>query len=619
MKTYIGFVVVGVLAVAWSSDTWGYEQYILGGDEHPWDVSWGNSGKTIMMNIGEVLQPLRLDPSENIAVGYKERGGSAKIGWDLYLAGGLQRVAAIFDGDPSTALEQEFQLRFAGRVSYDRPLLDLGGRFPVTRIVFYPRPEHPERYIDQFRLYINNGTDLDNLGRPIWKKIEEREENMDVVVTVEFPRQLVRYVELHPWQNKAWEIAELEVYGEGYVPDALYVSDIIDFGEFASWGRIRWKGERDPEAQVFVQTRTGMDDDPNVYWRKTGKWDEITSLREDGKLLTATDYRNLPKTEQGGTTYDTENWSFWSAPYDFEEGLVREDGPGKGVHVVSPGPRRYFQIRVDFRSTDTDAGRIESLGFELSRPPVADEIVAEIWPLEVEPATSTQFVYSLTPTIRRNNTGFNSLEIFTGVEVDRVDYVRIEEEEVDLGEHVPEILSDRLVVHFPRMGKDSSGSLMEVGFRCVVLRYGTEFSGRVYDSEREEVSQLVGSGNASDRYDGDELSVRTRLGESLIRSVEVSGGVFSPNGDGVNDVLEVRFDVLKLTGEVPIEVGIYDLGGRKVREVYRELGRNGRYRVEWDGKDENGELANPGMYVYRISVESDMESKVYSGSVAVAY
>ncbi len=92
----------------------------------------------------------------------------------------------------------------------------------------------------------------------------------------------------------------------------------------------------------------------------------------------------------------------------------------------------------------------------------------------------------------------------------------------------------------------------------------------------------MGSGDASDRYDGDELSVRTSLGEGLIRSVEVSSGVFSPNGDGVNDVVEIRWDVLKLTGVVPVEVGVYDLGGRLVREVYSELGKNGRYDVEWD-------------------------------------
>ena len=82
---------------------------------------------------------------------------------------------------------------------------------------------------------------------------------------------------------------------------------------------------------------------------------------------------------------------------------------------------------------------------------------------------------------------------------------------------------------------------------------------------------------------------------------------------------EVWFDVLALTGDVPIEVSIYDLGGRQVREVYRELGSNGRYRVEWDGRGTYGECAHPGMYVYRILVESDTENAVCAGLVAIAY
>jgi len=456
------------------------------------------------------------------------------------------------------------------------------------------------------------------MGGIIWRQIREDKENTDPVVVTEIPLQLVQFVQLYPWQNRTWEVAEMEIYGEGYVPDASYTSDIVDFGEIASWGKVRWKGEQDPEGEVFVQTRTGMDEDPSIYWRRTGRADEITKFRDDGKLLTAKDYKNLAATERAGTTYDTDSWSFWSAPYDFEAGLVGEDGTG-GVSTVSPGPRRYFQIRVDFRSTDTDAGRIDWLGFELSRPPAADVVVAEVWPLEVEPATSSQFVYSMSPTIRGNNTGFNSLEIFTGVRPDGVDYVRIDGRDVDLAGYVPEIQEDRLVIRLPRMDEESSGSLVEVGFRSVVLRYGTEFSSWVYDDASDEVSQLVGSGDASDQYDGDELSVRTSLGESLIRSVEVSHGAFSPNGDGINDALVIRFDVLKLTGDVPIDVSVYDLEGRKVCEVYRELGRNGRYEAVWDGTDGDGNVVLPGIYIYRICVESDVDDKVHSAPIAVVH
>ena len=603
------------IMAAGGGDGHAYEEYIVGDDENPWFTV--SEAMTLVDTSGGSIEPLRLDPNDNLSLYIEERGGELWAPLNSWT--GPEEIALMVDGDLSTAFVRLVEPN--QRSVWSRVIrIDLGGRFPVNRIVFYPRPGYEERQIPWFRLYINNGLLFNSAKEPIWTTIRRDTENADVVVTTEFETQPIRYVGFYPEAPKrTWEVGELEIYGEGYVEDASYTSNIIDFEEIASWGKIRWQGEQDPEGKVFIQTRTGLDEDPNIYWRKTGVGDEITNRRDDGNLLTAGDYKSLPNTEKAGTTYDTENWSFWSAPYDFHGGLAGEAGMAGGVLMTSPGPRRYFQVKVDFRSTSTDGGRIDWLGFELSRPPAADAAVAEVWPLEVEPAMSSEFVYSMSPTIRGSNTGFNSLEIFTAVQPDGVDFVKIDDREVDLGEHAPEILSDRLVVHFPLMGEGDSGSLVEVGFRSVVLRYGTEFSGWVYDNGSDEVYQLVSSGDASDRYDGDELSVRTSLDEGLIRSVALSGDAFSPNGDGVNDALEIRFDVLKLTGDVPIDVSVYDLGGRRVREVYRELGRNGRYEAEWDGLDDGGKMVLPGVYVYRISVESDMEDRVYAAPIAVVY
>jgi len=615
---------VGILLIVMGARTGqALEIYRLGDEEHPWEESWETSGETSLIDMTDgVIAPILADPDRNLSLGLLDRGGlispegdGADMGFE-----DLTKMHSLIDGDSTTTFVRYIDLEHVGDIWRDLIRIDLGGRYPVNRIVFYPRPGYENRQIAWFRLYVNDGINLNPAEEPIWQLIREETEESDVTVVTEFGTRPLRYVGFRPYNpTRTWEIAEIEIYGEGYVSDASYTSDIIDFGAVSSWGKIRWAGERDKDGKVFIQTRTGIDEDPNIYWRRTGVGDEITNRRDDGEMMRARDYRNLPRLEQAGTTYDVENWSFWSASYDFELGLVGEDREGDGVYVISPGPRRYFQLRVDFRSAGTDGGWIDWLGFELSRPPAADAVVAEVWPLEVEPGTSSEFVYSMSPTIRGSNTGFNSLEIFTAVQPDGIDFVRIDDREVDLGEYVPELREDRLVVHFSRMGEESSGSLVEVGFRCMVLRYGTEFDGRVYDSESEEVALLVRSGDASDRYDGDELSVRTSLGEGLIRSVEVSSLVFSPNGDGVNDEVEIRWDVLKLTGEVPVGVGVYDLGGRRVREVYSELGKNGQYSVVWAGKDDDGVLVSPGIYVYRISVEADVESKVHSGSLALVY
>ena len=434
-----------------------------------------------------------------------------------------------------------------------------------------------------------------------------------MVVDTEFPPQLIRFLALQPVkQLRTWEVAEIELYGEGFVPRASYQSEIVDFGTVTSWGMIRWSGGRDPGADILIQTRTGMDDDPNVYWRYTGRGDELLNTDERGNLLTRTSYGNLTKQEQGPITYDFDNWSFWSAPYDFEEGT-------KGVQVISPGPRTHFQISVDFRSTITDGGYLENLEWTFSNPPAAHEVLGEIWPVEVEPATVSRFIYALTPTIIEEDLGFDSVEIHTPIRIERVAEVRFNRTPIDLTAFPPEIEERRFVVHFPRLGKRDTKSLLEIEFDARVLRYGTEFAARVFDSGGEEVPQLVTPGDATDLLLGDDLSVRTTLGHGLVANVAVSPNPFTPNRDGINDEAAFSYDLLTLTGPTPVEITVHTLSGALVRQVYRGEDVSGTYLQTWDGTDDRGRIVPPGVYLYRISVQADQGEENISGVLSVFY
>ena len=74
---------------------------------------------------------------------------------------------------------------------------------------------------------------------------------------------------------------------------------------------------------------------------------------------------------------------------------------------------------------------------------------------------------------------------------------------------------------------------------------------------------------------------------------------FSPNGDGVQDTLRVRFTVPKPT-RVRLEMG----GGRARHKVLRtvDLGWHpaGTYRWTWDGRTDGGRLVPEGMYYVRM-------------------
>jgi hypothetical protein len=150
---------------------------------------------------------------------------------------------------------------------------------------------------------------------------------------------------------KAVSVGEVEVYGEGYISQASYVGPFIDMGQQAIWGDLRWRGRQDPEARVLIQSRAGRDQDPNKYWCYTSRGSETTALDKDGNPLSASAYSGLKPGEEAGITYDRENWSFWSAPYEFAD--------SSGTTVLSPGPNSVFQLRVDFLSTIQDGGQME--------------------------------------------------------------------------------------------------------------------------------------------------------------------------------------------------------------------------------------------------------------------
>ena len=47
-------------------------------------------------------------------------------------------------------------------------------------------------------------------------------------------------------------------------------------------------------------------------------------------------------------------------------------------------------------------------------------------------------------------------------------------------------------------------------------------------------------------------------------------------------------------------VSVYDVRGRRVRTLVDEVQRADTYHVEWDGRNDSGELVSSGVYFYRL-------------------
>jgi len=84
--------------------------------------------------------------------------------------------------------------------------------------------------------------------------------------------------------------------------------------------------------------------------------------------------------------------------------------------------------------------------------------------------------------------------------------------------------------------------------------------------------------------------------------------IFTPNNDGLNDVVNFQYDNPNQKGVV---CRIFDIRGALVRQL--DIGQT-ETSFAWDGKDEKGKVALSGVYIYQL----EGEGKVINGTVILA-
>ena len=615
-------LVFGVLGVLLSSlNVFALERWVVGPEGESWaEVMEARESRSVETpQGGDWLQPERADSSKNLSLDVWDRGG-----W--YTGTGLMIWSNSIDGGFDDDLETAAINIVGSRANIT---LDLSAPYPANRIRFYPRPRFPQRFMQGYALYVNDGaiqavfSSLDkwtlasetNAGdtrrnRIDWQPLLENRENLESMVDLRFPTRYLRYVQLRDFTSHLWEVAELEVCGEGYVRSATYVSKVIDLEQTADFGDLIWSMEIDPGAKAALRTRTGRTADPFVYYRLTGIGPTgQTRVRDENGNGTARDEYDRLRDDQGDRVLDTDNWSAWSPPYD-----VSADRRT----MLSPGPRRYVEFKLDMQAGDTftDGVRVHQLVLEYKTPPIAREIVAEIAPGTISPGALTSFTYALRANLDPEHTGFDALEISTPVRIapDAVREVTVDGDPVVFS---LEIGDDAFVVYLPQR-IDRDGQRMTVYFESRAFVYGTRFSGRVFDSRSPEAAQSVLAGDATSELESDGLSVTWSLTGDLIGSLDVGPNPLTPNGDRVNDELQFTYSVLQLLSPVTVTVSVYDLSGTLVWQD-RDQQASGPVTTVWRGENQAGIGVPPGIYVYRISVRAAEGEDTRAGTVAVVY
>ncbi len=564
------------------------------------------------------ISPRFFNPEENIASRVLLDRGSITAPNSLLISSAVRRLQLLgtVNGDHNVAFERKPTLSNPeANARGILVILDFGMPVGIHRVRFYPRntvvptPNAPfqDDFMRGYEVWINDRQTNTAQNAPD-ELVARDEKNESPIVDIEIPPQYVRLVKVRSLSSTPFEIDEVEVYGTGYLSEARYVTDLIELGDRATIGRVRWTENTVGQpafSSVGVRVRTGLDDTPVVYQRKgVGEFGDPFVIEIDGE-----EYHQLDRLSKGPLIEDEENWSPWKSAEN-------------GQLSTAPGPRRYVQFRLDFAGRIFDTRQIGRLQFDYLQPPIADTLRAEVFPRLAEAEKAATFNYAVLLKSTGPVRGYDRLEIDTNIQVAAIRNMRLNGEPIDF--EVVENESDRFTLSFPLIAGD--GDLLEFTFDLPIFRFGSTFSGRAYNSRWPTVPQILEPGNAVSfgPEDIDELASlavaipQAQVGK-LVGQIVWSTDVLTPNGDGINDELEVFFNLLQLTLPTPVSLEIYDLAGRKVHTVFSDEHRIGPVIKRWDGMGEDGRPLLPGSYIWVMRIRADAFEEVHAGTIAIVY
>ena len=573
---------------------------------------------------------------DNIGTGVLERGGAVTSDENSGEEG------AVVDGDffgeviywTARGAYNPNLLATSAPADIERQLVvDLGGAFFLDniRVLQIAAPAHTGPFPD-YRIRLSDGST--NAGGTLaWKTVGSvsglettgRSPTSQRYNDFKFPLTVAKYFSFtyRVFPNTRWVgiaqdfgLSEIQFFGEGFMPESWIESvfggesPYIELGDQPqNLATIEWDADTPPGTDLVLQTRTGNTVETVTHYYKNNG-DVYPGTEEEAAKAYNSDKDLFGENSVGPAITETipgPDWSGWSQPY-FEP----------GEKITSPSPRRYVSIRATFLTEDPMASAtLRSLALNFVTP-VAGAIVGEVLPSRLEEiGLKQELSYFVRSTFEEGSQGFDEvlIEAPDGVEMSlRQAQVNVTGQEAVTyspgsdGFEVVRNESDSLWVRFPEALKTTSGSvLVEVAFEATIFAYNTYFIGSTGHSQFANSWQRVDDGDANGVNDSETTVVLALEPGELLGNLEIDGS-FTPNGDGVNEELEVAYSLMRVGRAAPVRVEVYDLSGRLVSRLSDDSQEAGRHEVTWTGRDGSGGLAPPGIYLVRIDLDVDDKS-----------
>lgn len=371
-------------------------------------------------------------------------------------------------------------------------------------------------------------------------------------------------------QNFNTTISEIEIYGEGFLPEGFFYSSIRNVGQYVNFGTFEFSSNIPEGTSVSFNFRTGDSPTIDSTWSNFG--DEI-----------------------------------------FTSGSLFE------VYE----PRRYIQYRVRLMTTNLLSPLIDEVKINYDTQNIASITNAFITPQTAQILKETEFTLVVDVAFNPSDYGIDTLQISTPSPAAL--------REVKVNGTAPAYLSSvtarQVIIVFNSTIK--TNARIEVRFLATpflgVSPYSVKVSSKLVANNPQRVNSTV-------QNNVEAWSIVTiGVPEKLLISVKATPNPFTPNNDGINDQTNIEF-FLGNIGEPRTSIGsqlrdltitVYDLTGRIVRDLYSSktgafafIADNG---IPWDGRDNNGKIVRPGLYLYQIIINSDNGGENITKTIAVAY
>ena len=547
---------------------------------------------------------------DNVSLGTAERGGG-------FLEGGRTTGAALmFDGDmDSFALLSSADEGWLNSGVWWR--VDLGAVFFLDELFLYQSQlgEGLRSQVQGGNPSASGGLFLVSDGKPAAGSGLPVPERADYEVLVEdrcrpqcagrlfhqrymFAPRKVRYLFWHEidglGNSFGWGL-EAMLFSDGYPASVDMISGFIDLAQAAGDGRPRvierlnWQAELPPKTKVQLRSRSG-NTLQQVY----------TFYDRKNDVVTETKWLSSPKVLRGEVDTSLvvgEDWDAWSNVYQ-----------ASGEAFQSASPRRFVQLQMILSTDDPQvAPVVDALSIEFTDA-LVNSAKGRVWPREAGLNEETRFTYTLRSQGDGEDRGFDRLRFIIPGEVDGEVAVRVGGTAVvpasieQSGDSLLLVLPDRVVA-------DS----VEVDFSARLLHTAAIFALDLGSSEQPGLWQSV---EPSERRSNIVLLPDLPDQRDLIGDLRIWPAVFSPNGDGINEQVEIDFVLFKARNAQP-RIKIFDVAGRLVVPLEGEQVDRG-WRFRWSGRDRGGAPVPPGVYLCRIDPGTAWGASVLR-TIAVVY